>query len=1821
MTDDGKPLGATVTSTWSKVSGPGTVTFANPSATVTTASFSVHGTYVLKLTADDGEYTSSDTITITVNPVPPNTAPTVNAGADQVIQPPATSAALLGIVNDDGQPPGSSLTYLWTKVSGPGNVTFSSPTALATNATFSEAGVYILRLTAGDSELSGSDDVRITLNGTNKAPVVNAGADQTVAHPTTVNLIGTATDDGLPIDSTLSSAWSKISGPGTVTFGNAAALQTTASFSASGTYVLRLTASDTALSASDDVTITQTPPPTANINSPASGSTVTGPTSFVGTVSEGSTWRLEYSLNEQGVAPVWTTVASGNTPVTNALLGTFDPTVLLNGIYTVRLVATNAAGQTTTTSVEAVADGEQKVGNFSLSFRDLSVPVAGIPIDIIRTYDSRDKRVGDFGVGWTIDVRNARLQESSVAGSGWVTTVSGGFLPNYCIQASRPHIVTITMSNNEVYKFEATLTPQCGQVFPVRETTVGFRPLTGTNATLTPVGDATVFVNANYPGTADLLDYSTLEPIDFDQYRLTLPSGETMLIDQQAGIKQLSDANGNTLTINANGITHSSGKSVAFTRDSLGRITQITDPAGVSMTYSYDARGDLISFKDRENNQSTYTYNSSHGLLTITDPTGKQPLRNEYDENGRLVRQIDAFGKIINISVNPALRQEIVTDRMGQSTIFEYNARGQVVRVTDPNGGITTRTFDSRDNLISETNADGRVTTYTYDAQDNRLSETDPLGNITRFTYNSRRQLLTVTDALNRVSTCVYDTNGNLTSFKDTAGNTTTATYNTKGQKLSMTDPLNKTTLFEYDTAGNLTKQTDPAGVVVTFTYDANNNRISETVARTGQPSLTTTYTYDRLNRLVKTTYPNGTFIESVLDSAGRPTSHRDALGNPTTFAYDDAGQLTRRTYADGLKEEFTYDDNGRRTKVIDRGGRPTQYTYDALGRVSKTTFADGTFTSLTYNGTGQILSSADALGNLTKYEYNAGGQQTKVTDRLNNVTTFTYDAIGNRTSMLDARGNLFRYEYDNSNRQTKIIFPNGSTQLTAYNTAGQMISKTDQAGRVTRFEYDSRGKLAKVIDANNGNTTYTYDELGNVLTQTDANNHTTSYQYDQFGRRTKRTLPLGMFETYVYDGGGRLTSRTDFRGKTTTYAYDLMSRLISKTPDASLSEPNVTFTYTPSGQRATMTDASGLTTYNYDVQDRLTSKETPQGTLTYTYDAAGNVLTLRSSNADGASADYSYDALGRLATVKDNRSGSGETTYTYDANGNLATTLLPNGVQTSYTYDTLNRLTQLSAAKSGTNVASYGYTLAATGHRLSVAELGGRNVTYTYDVLNRLTSETVTGDASTNGAIGYTYDPVGNRLTRTSTVPGVAPSTATYDANDRLNSDTYDQNGNTLTSNNGSNYTYDFENHLTGAAGGNVSLVYDGDGNRVAKTVAGVTTRYLVDDNTVSGHAQVVEELRSGQVVRQYTYGHDLISQRQQISGQWQTSYYGYDGQGSVRYLTGSAGAVTDTYTYDAFGTLIARTGTTPNDYLYGGEQFDPDLNLYYLRARYFNQGTGRFVSADTFEGFDEDPQSLHKYTYSHNDPVNFADPSGNFEFSVAGLTMNISIQSILSGIAIGALRGAVFGAIIGAADAALGGDDIVDGFVNGLMMGALLGPFARVKVVLPLLQLFGLYTGITSAADSFAEGNSAQGVFRAGLAVFTGLALFRTISGILRTPQIVRAPQDIGRSPNPPPANDGAGTIGTNADRGASLARDLRIARFLRATDIRVNQEQVNAQGVRVGRNRPDLQFSLFFGRLRIYIEYDPANPVGNRGPGHRSRIFANDPSGIVILKALGL
>lgn len=193
-------------------------------------------------------------------------------------------------------------------------------------------------------------------------------------------------------------------------------------------------------------------------------------------------------------------------------------------------------------------------------------------------------------------------------------------------------------------------------------------------------------------------------------------------------------------------------------------------------------------------------------------------------------------------------------------------------------------------------------------------------------------------------------------------------------------------------------------------------------------------------------------------------------------------------------------------------------------------------------------------------------------------------------------------------------------------------------------------------------------------------------------------------------------------------------------------------------------------------------------------------------------------------------------------------------------------------------------------------------------------------------------------------------------------------------------------------------------------KTVAGVTTTYLVDTQNPTGYAQVVYETYSGttgpnfEQNHTFVYGLERISQTRHFvannQSQTQTSYYVYDGHGSTRALTDPNGAVTDTYDYDAFGNLLHSTGATFNEFLFAGEQFDSDLGLYYNRARYLNVSTGRFWSMDLVNGTSSDPASLHKYLYAAADPVNRRDPSGRLFEDIGGVLTSayITIASAAS-------------------------------------------------------------------------------------------------------------------------------------------------------------------------------------------------------------------------------
>jgi RHS repeat-associated protein len=384
---------------------------------------------------------------------------------------------------------------------------------------------------------------------------------------------------------------------------------------------------------------------------------------------------------------------------------------------------------------------------------------------------------------------------------------------------------------------------------------------------------------------------------------------------------------------------------------------------------------------------------------------------------------------------------------------------------------------------------------------------------------------------------------------------------------------------------------------------------------------------------------------------------------------------------------------------------------------------------------------------------------------------------------------------------------------------------------------------------------------------------------------------------------------------------------------------------------------------------------------------------------------------------------GPATTAYSYDDLDRLAECDYPSGtgVKHTYQYNAANWLTNVTVSHGVSILSKFDYwftdsTAGRTGARTSEKLNNNLRATYTYDPIYRLTQETLstsgsdpTGTITYDTAAGYTdssgFDKVGNRRSRTVSlnpaVTGFPNGTvnSSYNSNDRLTSDTYDANGNTAVAG-GFTYTYDFDNRLrTRNSSPWLAFGYDQDGNRVTKTNAGTATFFLVDEHTPTGYPQVAEELSAvgatPTLSKTYVFGLRIIEQRfPDGNGGQAVQYYGHDGHWNVRLLLDNTGTVIDPYTYDGFGSRVSATPTAANNYLYCGEQFDPDLGMYYLRARYYSPDKGRFWNMDFEDSGDvEDPLSLHSYDYCKAAPINLSDPTGH-----DGTTMELDVAGALA-------------------------------------------------------------------------------------------------------------------------------------------------------------------------------------------------------------------------------
>jgi PKD repeat protein len=356
VSDDGLPMGGTLTAAWTMVSGPASVSFGNASQPVTTATFTAAGTYDLRLTANDSQLSSYADVTLTVNTAPQNQAPVVNPGPNQTVALPL-SATLYGVVTDDGLPTTGKLAVQWQEVSGPANsapVVFSAATSAYSQATFVQPGTYVLSLTGDDSQLQTTATITVTVIAQNQPPVVTCpgyGSFTAQLPNNTISLTCTVTDDGLPQGSTVTQQWTQVSGPAAVSFASPNQPSTQATFPVAGTYTLNLSANDTQLTTTLQVSVTVTPasvPPVVNITN--SYQTITLPSNTV-TLSAnitGSTGGTITQVWSQNSGPALATIS---TPTQTSTQITFS----VAGTYIFYLTATDM-GLSTTATAEVVVN-------------------------------------------------------------------------------------------------------------------------------------------------------------------------------------------------------------------------------------------------------------------------------------------------------------------------------------------------------------------------------------------------------------------------------------------------------------------------------------------------------------------------------------------------------------------------------------------------------------------------------------------------------------------------------------------------------------------------------------------------------------------------------------------------------------------------------------------------------------------------------------------------------------------------------------------------------------------------------------------------------------------------------------------------------------------------------------------------------------------------------------------------------------------------------------------------------------------------------------------------------------------------------------------------------------------------------------------------------------------------------------------------------------------------------------------------------------------------------------------------------------------------
>lgn len=882
-----------------------------------------------------------------------------------------------------------------------------------------------------------------------------------------------------------------------------------------------------------------------------------------------------------------------------------------------------------------------------------------------------------------------------------------------------------------------------------------------------------------------------------------------------------------------------------------------------------------------------------------------------------------------------------------------------------------------------------------------------------------------------------FDPSGYLVWIRDRAGNQVSVSRTGDHRILSVADSSGRALSFQYGVQGRLEAVSDPLGRTWSFEYQ------SLDLQRINYPALnqqihSRTFAYDANHNVIECVDLEGSTNHYGYDSQQRLIWFDDALGNRWTYTYttattsimDPLGNVLKHHYAlgllTGIEDELGYCDHRlyNSAKLIvayrDRNDELWQYAYDSMGRVLSEVDPLGAVESRVYDSGGDLVSVTNSLGYTRAYLYDANHSLIQAIDPTGvPILTIQYDAYGQVASTTDATGATSIAEHDSFGNLISCAMPGELPVMLQYDLLGNPTRITDQFGNQTNISWDTWGRPTLVRHPDPSERTYTFDLEDRLTGLTDERGHFTSIQYDPNGRPIRLTEPTGGFATWTYDAAGRTIAERNPRGSVTSFQHTARSELqrvtfadgawiewsfdpcgnpISRATSAQEfvwfgydpcgrtvlvdfpSGPDTRLTYDLAGRLIEMTDETGTSHWQYDSCDRVTRLDMPQGSLTATYDIAGQVQSV--SEVGGGSWSVVYDTAGRPIALRDPVANL--VAFQYDpAASRLVRRTFGNGLSEEFAYDSRSRPTsQVLKTSSGLTLAQTEIEFDAASNVTSLTK-NGTVATYEYDANDRLVRETFPGFEAL-----YTYDLNGNRIERT--ING-AVETYEYDAGDKLLAVHSAQDNRT--------YAYDGFGRLVSvqSLAGTTQLTYGPQGRlaSIASTF-GPTVQYrytgLGARTDVTVDTETTHFLRTGPDVLDTVLGINSarVLPDAAISVGSNTRYV-HGGLKSFDAQSDTQQALVATHSTDAFGNTLQTTGSWEGPFQYGGRfgyQVESNSAFLLVGERYYDPTTGRFLSRDpALEGF-------NWYAYCDNNPASYTDPDGRFPWLIVAAVLLLTTE-----------------------------------------------------------------------------------------------------------------------------------------------------------------------------------------------------------------------------------